>query len=230
LLHNRNPTATILVFYKQEASGLASKPIQFGQKGAGELLPDMGDRSPYGRGSESVWSRRVLYSDLEEEKKMKLTGICILLLTLVACGGSGGSGGGGSVSGTKDAKVEELLTLMKVEAMQKQMMDNMQQMITNQLKSTMPSGSDAAKADEKQKKMFALIAEKTSWQSMKPIYIKVYSDTYNDTEVDGILLFYRSAAGKAMVDKQPALLSKITTTMQATMADLAPQIQKIMTE
>jgi hypothetical protein len=167
---------------------------------------------------------------LEEEKKMKLTGICILLLTLVACGGSGGSGGGGSVSGTKDAKVEELLTLMKVEAMQKQMMDNMQQMITNQLKSTMPAGADAAKADEKQKKMFALISDKTSWQSMKPIYIKVYSDTYNDSEVDGILLFYRSAAGKAMVDKQPTLLSKITSTMQATMADLAPQLQKIMTE
>jgi hypothetical protein len=158
---------------------------------------------------------------------MKLTGICILLLTLVACGGSGG---GGSVSGTKDAKVEELLTLMKVEAMQKQMMDNMQQMMTNQLKSTMPAGMDAAKADEKQKKLFALIAEKTSWQSMKPIYIKVYSDTYNDTEVDGILLFYRSAAGKAMVDKQPLLMSKISSTMQATMADLAPQLQKIMTE
>ena len=161
---------------------------------------------------------------------MKLTGICILLLTLAGCAGSGGSGGSGSVSGTKDAKVEELLTLMKVEALQKQMMDSMLPMLANQLKSTVPAGTDAAKADEMEKKMSALITEKTSWQNMKPIYIKVYSDTYNDSEIDGILLFYRSAAGKAMVDKQPALMSKISSTMQATMADLAPQFQKIISE
>src|SRR5260370_39232474 len=107
---------------------------------------------------------------------MKLTGVCTLFLTLAACGG----GGVGSVSGTKDAKVEELLTLMKVEQMQKQGMDNMEQMVSSQLKSQ--PGADMAKAEEKQKKMFGLIAQKTSWQTMKTDYIKVYSDTYNDTE------------------------------------------------
>jgi|SRR5579872_2695220 len=151
---------------------------------------------------------------------MKLTGVCILLLTLAGCGGS--------VSGTKDAKVEELLGLMKIEQMQKQMMDSMQQMISSQIHSQ--PGVDAAKADEKQKQVFALIGEKTSWQAMKPTYIKVYSDTYTDPEIDGILLFYRSPAGKAMVDKQPTLMTKMTSTMQSKMAEITPEIQKIMTE
>ena len=154
---------------------------------------------------------------------MKLTGICILLLTLVGCGGSGGTA---SVSGTKDAKIEELLTLMKIEQMQKQAMDNVVQMISNQLKSQ----PDAAKAEEKQKKVFALIADKTGWQNLKATYIKVYSDTYNDSEIDGILLFYRSPAGKAMVDKQPALMTKMSTIMGDLMKELTPEIQKIMME
>ena len=151
---------------------------------------------------------------------MKLTGICILLLTLAGCGGS--------VSGTKDAKVGELLDLMKIEQMQKQMLDSMEQMITNQIHSQ--PGMDAAKADEKQKQVFALIADKTSWQAMKPTYVKVYSDTYTDAEIDGILLFYRSPAGKAMVDKQPTLMTKMQSTMQSKMAEIVPEIQKIMTE
>ena len=154
---------------------------------------------------------------------MKLTAICILLLTLVGCGGSGGTA---SVSGTKEAKVEELLTLMKIEQMQKQAMDNVVQMITNQLKSQ----PDAAKAEEKQKKVFALIADKTGWQNLKATYIKVYSDTYNDSEIDGILLFYRSPAGKSMVDKQPALMTKMSTIMGDLMKELTPEIQKIMME
>ena len=152
---------------------------------------------------------------------MKVTGICILLLALAGCGG-------GHVSGTKDAKVEELLGLMKIEQMQKQMMDSMQQMITSQLRSQ--PGIDAAKAEEKQKRAFALISEKTSWQAMKPAYIKVYGDTYNDEEIDGILLFYRSPSGKAMVDKQPTLMTKMSSTMQQKMAEIAPEIQRILAE
>ena len=158
-----------------------------------------------------------------KNKHMKLIGISILLLILAGCGGTGGTA---SVSGTKDAKIEELLTLMKIEQMQKQAMDNVVQMISNQLKSQ----PDAAKAEEKEKRVMALIADKTSWQNMKGTYIKVYSDTYNDTEIDGILLFYRSPAGKAMVDKQPALMSKMSTTMADQMKELTPEIQKIMTE
>jgi hypothetical protein len=153
---------------------------------------------------------------------MKLTGICILLVTFAGCGG----GGTASVSGTKEAKIEELLTLMKIEQLQKQSMDSIQQMISNQLKSQ----PDAAKAAEKQKRIFALLAEKTSWQTMKATYIKVYSDTHSDSEIDGILLFYRSPAGKAMVDKQPALMSKMSSAMQSQMSEIMPQVQKIMME
>jgi hypothetical protein len=155
---------------------------------------------------------------------MKITGICTLFLMLAACGG----GGVGTVGGTKDAKVEELLTLMKVEQMQKQAMDNMRQMVSNQLKSQ--PGADTPNAEEKQKKMFDLIGQKTSWQNMKSDYIKLYSDTYTEPEIDGILLFYRSPAGKAMVDKQPAMMTKMTSIMQSKMAELAPEIQKIMME
>src|SRR5260370_9431590 len=122
---------------------------------------------------------------------------------------------------------------MNIEQQEKQMMDQMAQMVIGQIKEQMAkqgnvSPAEMAKMEDRQKRLFALISEKTSWAHMKPVYAKAYSDTFNEGEIDGILAFYKSPAGKAMIDKQPALNGKIMTNVQAQMADLMPQIEEIM--
>src|SRR5579859_3808675 len=126
---------------------------------------------------------------------------------------------------SKAAKIDQLFVAMNVEAQQKQVMAQMQQMVMAQVKAQIPSAGDQAKAEELQKKMFALIADETSWQKIKPVMAKAYSDTYTEPEIDGILAFYKSPAGKAMVDKQPALMGKVMTGMQAQMSTIMTDIQ-----
>ena len=127
---------------------------------------------------------------------------------------------------TKMAKVEELLTVMNVEQQQKVMMDQMSDAITGQMKEQLAqqgnvSAAEMAKMEERQKKLFALIKEHTTWQKMKPVFVKAYADTFSEPEVDAILAFYKSPAGKAMVDKQPTLNAKILASVQSQMSDLA---------
>lgn len=131
---------------------------------------------------------------------------------------------------TKNAKVEELLVVMKIEQQQKQMMDQMTQMVIDQVKAQMSNlpPAEVAKMEDRQKKLFALIQEQTTWQKMKPIFVKSYSDTFSEPEIDGILAFYKSPAGKAMVEKQPDLNSKIMASMQTQMSDLMPKIEELM--
>jgi len=129
---------------------------------------------------------------------------------------------------SKAAKIDQLFVAMNVEAQQKQVMAQMQQMVMAQVKAQIPSAGDQAKAEELQKKMFALIADETSWQKIKPVMAKAYSDTYTEPEIDGILAFYKSPAGKAMVDKQPALMGKVMTGMQAQMSTIMTDIQNLM--
>jgi len=133
----------------------------------------------------------------------------------------------------KAAKVEQLLTVMNVEQQQKQMMDQMSQMVISQFKEQMAkqgtvSPAEMAKMEDRQKKLFALIADKTSWQKMKPVFVKAYADTFTEPEIDGIVAFYQTPSGKAMIEKQPALTAKIMQTVQEQMADLMPQIEAIM--
>ena len=154
---------------------------------------------------------------------MKFAVICALLCSPFAC----------ADDASKAAKVEQLLAAMNVEQQQKEMMDQMSQMVIAQVKEQMSrqgnvSPAEMSKMEDKQKRLFALIADQTSWQKMKPIFVKAYSDIFTETEIDGIVAFYKTPAGKAMVEKQPALNTKIMATVQAQMADMMPQIEAIM--
>src|SRR6266481_7337138 len=132
---------------------------------------------------------------------MKLTAICVLLIAPLAF----------SQPASKDAKIDQLFKSMNIEAQQKQMLGQMQQMVISQVKAQLPSEADKAKAEEMEKKMFALIEQETGWQKLKPVMVKAYSDTYTEPEIDGILAFYKSPAGQAMINKQPTLISKVMT-------------------
>lgn len=136
---------------------------------------------------------------------------------------------------TKLIKAELLLTAMHVEQQQKEMMDQMTQMVIGQVKQQMQkqgsvSDAEMAKMEERQKHLFALVAETTSWKHMKPVFVRAYADTFTETELDGIIAFYATPAGKAMITKQPSLNTKIMGTVQEQMQDLMPKIEAIMKE
>jgi hypothetical protein len=58
---------------------------------------------------------------------------------------------------------------------------------------------------------------------MKKILVPSYSETFSQEEVDGLIAFYQSPAGKAYVEKMPTLLQKTMGQMQQFMG---PFVQK----
>jgi hypothetical protein len=65
---------------------------------------------------------------------------------------------------------------------------------------------------------------------MKTMLVQVYADTYTEEEVDGILAFYKSPAGQAMLQKMPQLMQRSMAVSQQLMSDLMPEIQKMAKE
>ncbi len=91
-----------------------------------------------------------------------------------------------------------MLRLTNAEQMMKQSFDQMQAMQTAQLaKMDLPPGAKP-KAAEIQNRMMQLIQDRLSWEKFKPAFVQLYADTYTDEELDGIIAFYKSPAGKAM--------------------------------
>ena len=65
---------------------------------------------------------------------------------------------------------------------------------------------------------------------MKDRYVRLYDETFTAQEISGILEFYKTPTGSAMLDKMPVLISKSMTIAQEQMGDLMPEIQRIAEE
>src|SRR4051794_26602851 len=98
---------------------------------------------------------------------------------------------------SKLAKIEQFMQLTKTEEMAKQQLTQMRSMFETQaLKNNSP---EAAK--EITRKVMDLLAERLNWERMKGGLVKIYSDLFTEEELDGIITFYKSPAGAAMLSK-----------------------------
>src|SRR5450755_2999731 len=125
---------------------------------------------------------------------------------------------------SKSAKAEELLQLTQGDQMVKMMEPMMKGMVAQFDKDI--SAEQRAKVGEMQGKMMELIAVGIS--KAKPALVKVYADTYTEEEIDGILAFYKSPTGKALLQKMPEVMQRLMPVMMRMMGDLQPEIKTMM--
>jgi hypothetical protein len=128
---------------------------------------------------------------------------------------------------SKNAKIEQMLELTHVDRMITQMLPQMQSVVAAQMAKTDMSPEQRQQAEALQQKMMAMIADRLSWEKAKASYVRIYSETFSESEIDGILAFYKSPTGQAMLDKMPQLMQKSMEISQQLMGDLMPQIQQM---
>jgi hypothetical protein len=73
-------------------------------------------------------------------------------------------------------------------------------------------------------KMADAFREEMAWDKLEPMYVSVYQNTFTQGEVDGMLAFYRTDAGRAVIVKMPAV---IQTTMGEMQLRMQPLVQKM---
>ena len=69
-----------------------------------------------------------------------------------------------------------------------------------------------------------------SWQRMKPLYVQLYQDTFEQDEVDGLLAFYTSPTGQAFLNKMPVVMQKSMALSQSLMQSALPKMTAAMKE
>lgn len=76
-------------------------------------------------------------------------------------------------------------------------------------------------------KMRDLMKDLLSWESMERLYLKVYADTFTQSEIDDMTAFYSSPAGHAVIVKLPLAMKNTMSEMQERMKELVPKIQQL---
>ena len=135
-----------------------------------------------------------------------------------------------AAAGDKSAQIEEMFRLTKPDQMLQQMTQQMHAMQAAQLEKANLTPEKKAQAEQSMQKMSKVLEDRLSWEKMKPIYIKIYDETFTSEELSGIVAFYRTPAGRAMIEKMPVLMSKAMTAVQQQMGDVMQQMQQTVKE
>ena len=137
-----------------------------------------------------------------------------------------------AVSAAKQAKVERLFDAMHIERSSEQMMGLMRQMIVQATQNA--AGMSTATPEQKklvsdyQDKAMQLAIDAVGWKAMKSEYVKIYATDFTDEQLDAMIAFYTSPAGKALLDKTPEITQQTMGAVQQRMATLQPQVRQLM--
>ena len=131
---------------------------------------------------------------------------------------------------SKQAKVRELFALLHVEHISDQIRSSVMNQtagIPKQLFGPEISPVNKAKFDVLQEKILQTVDAQVGWKVLEPQYVKLYTDTYSEEEINGIVAFYKTPAGAAMIAKSPDLSTKSIQLVQAKMAAVQPQLKQM---
>lgn len=66
-----------------------------------------------------------------------------------------------------------------------------------------------------------------SWDSMLDTQMAIYRDSFDQSEVDGLIEFYKSPVGQSFVLKMPAVTQRAMLAAQTQMQRIAPKLQEV---
>jgi len=76
-------------------------------------------------------------------------------------------------------------------------------------------------------KTAALLKDMLKWDTLEPTMIEVYRKSFTQHELDGMLAFYRSEAGQAVIAKLPTVMQQTMQAMQVRINELMPKLQQL---
>jgi len=130
-----------------------------------------------------------------------------------------------------EASIKELLAVTQapklLEGVRGQFDSLMEHSIQNALNGRTPTEAQEQAITKMKNRMVALLQSELTWEKLEPMYLRLYAESFSEDEIAGMLAFYRSPSGQAVIQKMPVLLQNTMGEMQKMIAGVMPQMQKI---
>ncbi len=132
---------------------------------------------------------------------------------------------------SKEAKVKELFAVMHME----RNLDEMMQSMRIQVKMFAENGEGSQPMTPAKKTIeqnfinnaLQVVNQSFSWPVLEPAYIKLYMGTYTESELDGMLAFYKSPAGQAMLNNDTHLKAGVMQIVHSHMGEFESKMQAL---
>jgi len=81
--------------------------------------------------------------------------------------------------------------------------------------------------DQRRGEMLAMMKDLLDWKKLEPMYVRIYQKTFTQSEVDGMIAFYKTPAGQAVMSKMPAAMQNTMDEMQQLMGPVMEKMQRL---
>ncbi|MDD3118613.1 MAG: DUF2059 domain-containing protein [Victivallales bacterium] len=134
----------------------------------------------------------------------------------------------GLFAGNKEKLVEEMLVLSGIPDRLNQVTSQVikvQTDVISQQSDLSPERKQQIIAFQKQ--VMSKVMATLGWDKIKNDYIKIYSEVYTEDELNAVIAFMKSPAGRKMREKSPQLMEKAMRLAQRKMQTLLPELQQM---
>ena len=133
-----------------------------------------------------------------------------------------------------DASLQEMIELSHVKTtlvtMRATMEKSMQQGFNSALGNQYFTDQQEKIVDQYSARMQAIFDEQLTWEKLEPIYLQVYRENFTQDEVDSINAFYRTPAGRAVIEKMPTAIQRVQQLMAPNMQVMLLKIRTLQTD
>ncbi len=132
------------------------------------------------------------------------------------------------------ATVNELLGIIQIEKIMTNMAAQNDAMLMQSVKQAIASRNlspeQQARVQKAAQEVATTMHEELSPEKLKAMTAEIYSDAFTEEEVRAIITFYKTPAGKTMLEKQPVIMQNLMAAMQKKMSVVVPKIQQALEE
>ena len=130
-----------------------------------------------------------------------------------------------------EASIKQLLEVAQahklVDSVIAQMDSLMQQTIAQVTKGQQIPAKVQKDIDQRRSEMLAMMKDLLDWKKLEPMYVRIYQKTFSQEEVDGMIAFYKTPAGQAVMSKMPAAMQNTMDEMQQMMGPVMQKMQQM---
>jgi len=76
----------------------------------------------------------------------------------------------------------------------------------------------------------AAVAEEMSWDKLRPLIVQVYSESFSEDEIQGLIAFYESPTGRMFVQRMPQVTERTMRLIGERVGPMMQRLQRSITE
>jgi len=136
---------------------------------------------------------------------------------------------------SSEQSVNEMLKLMQLENLLKTALKQMNEGMEKGMEASMSKATSGreltaaqkAEVEDFRKKFKTTMVEELSIDKITSIYAQTYRQTFTQEEVNGVIAFYKSPAGKAVTEKNPDVMRKAAGLTEARITVMTQKLDRM---